>query len=142
MDSTFTNQLNEKEIRQGILAYISQKWWWFPAAFVMTSGFYLIDRGVSPWAAAVLSFGIGLLAIVFLFILWRRQFSPEKVAVYHLGEDFLTITNSAGIDYTYSRIKTAILADVVVLFLPKGGFAIVAKGCMTEAQLGALLQKR
>ena len=143
MDRTFANQLNEKEIRQGIFACISHRWGLFPILFVVTSGFYLIEQGVPPWVAAVISFGIGLLAIVFLFVRWRGQFSPEKVATYHLGEDTLTITGSNGVEYTcaYSRIKSTVLAEVVVLFLPGGRFSILAKRHMTEEQLGFLIRK-
>lgn len=69
-----------------------------------------------------------------------RQFSLNKVAIFKLYDDFLEIIGSNGVSqmYNYRKIQSIAAKDIIVLFLSKHSFAIVAKRYLDAEQIRIL----
>lgn len=138
MDSQFQNQLNNREIKQGLAAYLSKSIWPF-ALLIMIAVFVFSYMQSNRVADAVVFSAIAvILAMGLLFWALRRQLSPSKVATYRRCESRLEIINSDGAKHSYNcnEIRSIAAKEVIVLRFSKGSFAIVAKRNIPQEQIG------
>ena len=140
MNGTFQNQLNEREIRQGIRVFLCRRLWPFLMLAALGIFVLLCVNGMRVVYAICISVGgILLSALLFAFLL-KRQFSTQKVATYRLHSGKLEIINSNGAVNTYlcREMKRISAKDVIVLCFPKDAFAIVAKRNIQEEVMDLL----
>ena len=135
--SEFKNQLTQKEIIKGLIIYINKKL--LNVILLLTSIVFILSFTTNNniLLALFLSICITIFTELFLFFLLKQQFSTEKIATYKLYDNCLEIINSNSISHTYEygSIQSIETKDIIVLFLPKNSFAIIAKRHINAEQI-------
>jgi len=134
MKYIFKNQLNNYEIREGLITYLSKFLYPFILIIAIVTFIFIYLHGNGIIYAAIMSIMMTTLATVFTFFLLKQQLSPNKIATYKLYESELEIINNSGSiqNYRYSKTKIIIAKKVIVLCFSKGSFAIIAKRNISE----------
>jgi len=135
--SEFKNQLTQKEIIKGLIIYINKKL--LNIILLLPTIVFILSFTINNniLLALFLSICITIFTELFLFFLLKQQFSTEKIATYKLYDNCLEIINSNSISHTYKygSIQSTETKDIIVLFLPKNSFAIIAKRHINAEQI-------
>lgn len=140
MNYIFKNQLNNHEIKEGLVTYLNKLLPPFILIGAIIVFIFTYIHNNSIVYAAVTSIIMAVSAIAFIFFALKQQFSPDKVATYKLYESELEIVNSNGSihNYKYNKTKSIAAKNVIVLCFSKGSFAIIAKQNITKDQIAFL----
>lgn len=142
MPSSFENQLNNKEIIKGIIAYVNQRF--YPLVIAV---FLIVFLSFSMNQDIFSGFSMSLLAVFIfeglMFLALKANFSPRKTAQYLVNETSFEIINHNGqhFSYGYAEVKVLQFKDILILCLSKRSFAILAKRHMNEEQINLFLQR-
>lgn len=135
--SEFQNQLNQKEIIAGSMAYINRKLLHIILLFMaIVAVFSFINNDNIVLALVTSVCAIIITEIVLIFII-KKQLSTGKAATYKLYNDFLKVVSSSGVSstYKYNQIQSIGAKEIIVLCLAKGRFAIIAKRHLSAEQI-------
>lgn len=140
MISEFRNQLTQIEIFKGLLIYINRKLCYSILLFMIVVGVFAYISRDSLMDGLLGALVIAIVSEIFLTLVYMRQFSTKKIAIYKLHDDFLEIIGSNGISqtYNYSQVQSIGAKDIIVLFLSKSSFAVVAKRHLNTKQIRIL----
>lgn len=132
----FQNQLNNREINQGLAVYFGRSFWPFSLLVLLLAFAFFYSNGNGLINAAIGAAATALLGAGFVFLALRQQLSPDKIAIYKLHEHNLEIISSTGSvhHYNYDKIQSISAKNVIVLRLSRVSFTIVAKRNIPKEQ--------